>query len=204
MIAVVLIAVIVLLNMKTEASATISALDWSREIELEKYQSSIKNDWKEDVPLKGTIQNCIEKERDTKKIEDGQKCTMVKNDNGDGTFSEKEDCKPKYKEVPVYDSWCSYQIQEWKLFDTARKTGSDLYPEWPSPNIEKCSIVALNCERLGRKIEKYNVHFTDQNGKKHSCSFSESKWKAAKIGSSHTMAFNSITGSIDCDSFGKQ
>ena len=78
---------------------------------MEKYKQVTEEDWEDRVPMKGKIQSCRDKERDTKSSQMVKKCSIVKKDNGDGTYNETEKCQTKYKTVPIYDDWCTYEIK---------------------------------------------------------------------------------------------
>lgn len=201
---IVVIAVIALLQMTEERSVTVVGHSWERNIEIEQYKLVTENDWRDKVPSKGSIRTCTDKERSTEKVADGETCTTVKNDNGDGTYKESEKCQTKYKEVPIYDDWCSYDIKKWTVVDTKKAAGKTLEPSWPTTAIRECSMIALGCEREGSKTSKYNVHFKDEAGKEHACAFTESKWKEIAVNQTKVMEFGQVTGNIDCDSWDKK
>lgn len=199
---VIILILIILFSIKTEKEATVSGHSWERSIEVERYQVVEKEAWQDKIPSDGHRKSCKDKEKDTKKIEDGQECKTVKKDNGDGTFNEKEECKPKYKEVPVYEKWCKYEVNDWKQFDTLKASGTNIDSvKWPVTNIRKCNIKALNCEREGNKDEQYTVIFKDSEGKTHNCNFKYDKWKSAKVGVSQKLKFGKMSGNLDCTSF---
>ena len=39
-------------------------------------------------------------------------------DRGDGTYTKKRECTPKYRKEPVYDQKCRYKIDKWSLART--------------------------------------------------------------------------------------
>ena len=186
----------------TEKEATVIGHSWERSIELERYQLVTKEAWKKDIPRDGHEKSCRDKEKSKEKIEDGQECKTVKKDNGDGTYKENEECKAKYKEVPVYEQWCKYEINDWKQFDTAKETGKNIDgAKWPMTNIRNCNgTLALNCEREGSKKEIYTVHIKDSENKTHSCDVEFDKWKATKAGTTTKLKFG-IGGGVKCSSF---
>ena len=191
-------------SLKESKDVTVTGHSWSRSIEIEKYQTVKENDWKDKVPLDGKVLSCTDKERSTEKVADGEECSTVKKDNGDGTYNESQDCQTKYKEVPVYDAWCSYQIDKWTVSKTEKTSASDLKPIWPTLQIHTCAKAMLNCEREGKRSESYIVHLTDPTNKKFECAFDEKKWSDIKVNSSRQMDFGKVTGNIDCASWDKK
>jgi len=195
------VIILLVLSLEEEKKVTVSGHSWSRSIEVEKYKLVTKENWQDRVPTNGKIQSCKNKKRDTKKIEDGEECSTIKKDNGDGTYNESETCETKYKTVPIYDDWCKYEIKKWTVVRTETETGNDLQPSWPTVSMRTCDMVALNCEREGKRKSVYSVLLKDEKNKIHDCSFEENKWKEIQEGNSKTMSFGSVTGLIDCDSW---
>ncbi len=199
---VVLIVIIAIFSMEEEKGVEVTGHSWTRNIEIEKYKQVSEEDWEDKVPSKGKIRTCTEKQRDTEKVADGEECSLVKKDNGDGTYNETEQCQTKYKTVPIYDDWCTYEIKKWTVVKTEKASAKDLSPVWPDINIQACQgTVALNCEREGSRKDVYTVHLKDEEGKEHSCDFPENKWKGISVGTNKVMAFGTVTGLIDCDSW---
>ncbi len=193
--------VFIVLSMEEERGVKVTGHSWNRSIEIEQFKQVTEEDWEDKVPSKGKIRTCTDKERDTEKVPDGEECSLVKKDNGDGTYNETEECKTKYKSVPIYDDWCTYEIKKWTVVQTEKETGNDLLPKWPSTTIQTCKVTALNCQRTGDRTETYSVLLEDEEGKKHTCSFPESKWKSIEVGTTKVMTFGSVTGLIDCASW---
>ena len=201
---VILFVVIVIFSMKEEKGVVVTGHSWSRSIEVEQYKQVTEKDWRDRVPSTGKIESCRDKERDTKKVPDGEKCSIVKKDNGDGTYNESEKCQTKYKTVPIYDDWCTYQIKKWAVVRTEEETGNDLEPAWPNVTMRTCNMIALNCEREGDRNSVYTVQLKDEEGKQYDCAFDEGKWKTIKDGTNKVMSFGSVTGLIDCDTWDAQ
>ena len=199
-----LVVIIVIFNIEEEKGVTVSGHSWSRSIEVEQYKQVTEENWEDRVPMKGKIQSCRDKERDTKKVADGEECSTVKKDNGDGTYNETEKCQTKYKTIPIYDEWCTYEIKKWTVVRTEQEKGNDLQPAWPTVSMRTCDLVALNCEREGDRKSVYTVLLKDEEGKTHDCTFDESKWKQIQDGTMKTMSFGAVTGMIDCDSWDAQ
>jgi len=191
----------VFLFWKKDASFTVDGHSWTRTIEVERLDEVSKSAWKDELPSSAEDVACKKAERSTKQEPDGETCVTKREDNGDGTFSEREECSPTYKSVPVYDQKCSYTVQDWVASRTEKETGNGLTPapSWPAVKL-KGNGRRLGSEREGKRDETYEVHFKGSDGERHSCSWSESQWKSAAEGSSWTGQVGVVSGAIDCGS----
>ena len=192
---------IVFLFWTEEKGVTVESHSWERSIAIEKYQRVKESNWKDKVPIRGNVDRCYEKKRSTKQVADGQTCKTKKKDNGDGSYREVEECKTKYKEIPVMDQWCEYRIDKWKKSREAKTNGADLLPTWPTPKLNTCTMDKLGCEREGTKSQSYIVHFIDSEGSKHECDFKQDVWKKSQKGATAKMEFRVMDGGIDCDTW---
>jgi hypothetical protein len=178
---------------KREASLTVTGHSWERSIALEAKKKVSKSDWKASVPDVATDVRCKKKKKDTKKIEDGETCKTVRNDNGDGTFSEKESCTPTYREELVYGQHCDFKVVEWTTVRTPKEAGTSLAetPKWPA-------ITTKSGDREARRAETYTVDLVEEDGTKHSCSTNQEVWATFDLGSAWTGSVGMVTGSIRC------
>ena len=197
----IIVAIGFIFSIEEDKGVTVTGHSWSRSIEVEQYKEVTEEAWEDRVPLEGKIKSCREKERDTEKVPDGETCSIVKKDNGDGTYRESEECQTKYKTIPIYDDWCTYKIKKWTVVRTENSAGKDLQPNWPTVSMNSCDITALSCEREGQRTSVYAIQLQDEEGKNHECSFAENKWKSIQDGTSKVMGFGAITGLIDCDTW---
>jgi len=180
-------------------SATVSQHQWARAVQLQEYQAASKSDWCDDVPSAAYSISEREKQRDTRKVADGQECTTKNVDNGDGTFRQEEDCKTTYREEPVYDQWCSYTLDAWVDTRKATADGDGLSPVWPQVQLKTCASPTLGCQREGTRTESYTLKLKDSSGSAQSCTVSESAWRKVKDGQSIELTVSVLTGSVSCD-----
>lgn len=178
---------------------TVQGHTWKRSIAVEVYGPTEAKAWRDEVPAGAEIKRCRDEKRDSKKVEDGEDCRVVKKDKGDGTFSEKKVCEPKYKTVDVMGEKCTYTVDAWKKKRTEQAAGTDLSPKWPTVKLSKTGT-CRGCEREGARKETYTVVLTDSEGGKHTCDLPESKWKGLKKGQTRKATFGGLTGAIDCGS----
>lgn len=193
LLAVVLLVCCGLFFWSTPTQVTATAHRWQRSIDIEDLRAVSESAWDNSVPAGARSVSCQQKQRDTKQIPDGQDCKTVREDNGDGTFSEKQKCTTRYRTEPVYDDWCTFTVDRWIVARTERSSGglSDP-PRWPDAS-------PRGGERLGSRTESYEVSFKDAEGHTDWCAFPEAKWKTIAVGSRFDGS-RSVMGSLNCGS----
>ncbi len=203
LLAVAAIVAVLLLTWSKPTTATAMSHSWSREVEVEVFKAVQESGWCDSKPSSAYDSSSTEKVRSHDKIPDGEDCTTVRVDNGDGTFSEKEKCTTKYREEPVYDDWCTYKIDRWEVGRTERATGGGTTPEpeWPRVSLSKTGT-SLGAEREGKKTETYVVHFVDAENNKTECEYDIGKWQSIADGSEWKAEASVLAGTLDCDSLG--
>jgi hypothetical protein len=188
---------------KREAGLTVAGHAWTREVTIEQY-ATVKDDaWKADVPANARGVSCVEKERSTTKVADGEDCQTVKVDQGDGSFTEKQKCTTKYREEPVYDDRCSYLVDRWTKGRSARAAGGLAEglaeaPAWPVVTLT-CAGSVLGCEREADRSETYTLSFTGDDGAALSCDVAQAKWSTLPVGSKWKAPVGVLSGAVDCD-----
>ena len=180
---------------------SVAGHSWEQSQAVQEYKRAKEKNWRDKVPTKAESISCREKERSTKKVEDGQDCKMVKKDKGDGSFVEKEKCTTKYKEIPVMDSYCTYTIEKWKDISPLTSSGTDLKPYAPKGTIQTCTLTKIGCQKKGTLTETYTVNLqdTEKKDKTYTCDFTQDVWKSYAVGANYD-AKVSMLGSLDCDS----
>jgi hypothetical protein len=195
----VLVLVAVAVLWKKPASVAVVGHSWERTIDIEEYRSVSESEWCDSKPSDAYSVRKESKVRSHNKVPDGEDCSTRRVDNGDGTFSEKRECKPKYREEPVYDDWCSYSVDRWKKDRTVRADGSTLSetPAWPVVKLSRTGT-CKGCEREGPRGETYTVRFASPEGKSHTCDFSQTQWATYAAGSEYESKVGVLTGKLDC------
>jgi hypothetical protein len=180
-------------------SATVYAADhsWERTVDVEVYRQFTEMSWDDVRPAGDNVTmdrgSCVSRQRSTNRVADGETCRTVRRDNGDGTYSESQECTTNYREEPVYDDWCRWRGYRWEN-DYARVTsGEGLSPE---PYYEE---VSLNCEgqsRLGCQRAnysgKYYVDFVGNESRTYTCDFAQDEWADISIESVWTIEVRMI------------
>jgi hypothetical protein len=191
---------------KKSGSFEVTAQTWERRIAIETFGPVRSSAWCDEVPSGAKILDKTREKRSTRKVEDGQECRNVRKDMGDGTFKEKQECKPKYKDEPVYGDRCSYEMNQWKKTRDAVAKGDSASPapKWPDPGLARTGS-CLGCEREGARDETYTVQLRDAKGKDAgSCTFDQPKWEGFGPGSRWDGLQSVVTGSADCGSLKKK
>lgn len=183
---------------KKEAALEVTAQTWERTVAIEEYGPKQESAWCDSVPAGADITDRREEKRSTNKVPDGESCTTKRVDNGDGTFSEKEDCQPKYREEPVYDEKCTYTVMKWaeKNKERASGKGSSPAPSWPAVRVDGCASVG--CTREGARDETYRVELKDDDGDDYECTLGQAAWERFKVGSRWKGEVGVIGDSVDC------
>jgi hypothetical protein len=180
-------------------SATVVGHQWERTVQIEEYQSVSDGDWCDEVPSGAYSLTESRKERDSRKVPDGEKCETVNVDNGDGTFRQEQECETVYREEPIYDDWCSYKIDKWADLRVAKADGDGLSPVWPQVQLRTCGQPSLGCQREGTKNETYTLSVRDESGDTHSCTVSETEWRGVQDQQPIDITVQVIGGGVRCD-----
>jgi hypothetical protein len=190
--------VLVMILWQKDVALEATARTWERSIVVETKRPTTESKWCDDLPRKAYSVARTRKQRDTRKVADGQTCTTKRRDNGDGTFTEYEDCETKYREEPIYGEWCSYTVDRWKQARKLNEEGDGSQPPvWPAVTLRKTGD-CIGCEREGTRKARYVVTFLNPEGKTYDCDLVEPEWASIQIGSKWTSQTSVIGGSLDC------
>lgn len=202
LIALAVVALGVLFTSKHETSATVAARTWQREVQIEKFGPVSDTAWCDNVPGGAYAISQSREQRSTRRIPDGQSCHDERIDKGDGTFVKHKECTTRYREEPVYDNRCRYQINRWQSYRTV-STGSQTAasPMWPSlGNVGNANnlVNAMGAERAGPRRESYVLQL-QSGGKTWTCNVPENVWSKYAQGSTAPVQVR-VVGGVDCAS----
>lgn len=182
---------------------TLKEQSWERRINIEEYRVVKDDDWCSDMPSDAYNIHSREEIRHYREVEDGMSCKMVKTSNGDGTFSNEKICEQNYRRVPVYENYCHYSIDRWKLMEVLTEKGSDQNPVWPSTeHLTFSDQRILGNIRLGSKNQQYSSTFISTDEKEQetvTCKQDENYWKTFSFGYEYKSLIYPVYG-ISCDS----
>lgn len=184
---------------------TVQLLDkgWTRQVNVEHYTAVRASDWCDNLPAGAYGVSSQREQRGTRQVDDGQSCHTVRTDVGDGTFTQRQECSPRYRDEPVYDQRCSYRINRWQVLRTDTLQGdATLAPTWPTPLLPhtlSSGSNTLGAQRLGSREERYTVQLQSAQGQQWTCPVEAALW--ARLVQGHTLTLKVRgTGQAVCDS----
>ena len=183
-----------------DITATATAHAWVRSIDVEQLTPTAESDWRDRVPSGAYDRSCHSEVRSHRQVADGETCSPVRRDQGDGTFTTEQSCTTSYRSEPVYDDKCSYTIDRWKVIRTAEAKGQFLTdePRWPRVTLSRPGA-CVGCDREGQRREDYSVTFSYED-KSSSCSFPQARWAAIPLGKDFKAKALVVTGLLTCSS----
>lgn len=206
----VIIGVVVLLGValswKRDATVSVIGHSWERSIGVEAFGPDSQEAWRDQLPAGSYNVSCHEAVRSTKQIPDGETCRDKRVDQGDGSFKEVRECKPKFREEPIYDQQCRYLIDIWKEVRRETAAGKSLAekPEWPRIQLAQAGN-CRGCEREGSRSESYTVILKDSEKSEttYECTLPEARWMALAVGAVRKAKAGVLTGKLDCSELEK-
>lgn len=196
-VAMVIFVLVFAFTRKKEVELEVVDHRWERSVAVERFGPRSETAWCDQMPSDARSVSRSREVRDHKQVPDGETCSTVNVDQGDGTFKRVEQCQPKYRQEPIYDDRCSFTVDRWAVERTDRLNGgwSDP-PTWPEPSIRAGSCVG--CERLGARSEAWTVVLQGPEDR-HDCDVDAARWKAMVPGSPWTGQVRRLTGGLLCD-----
>lgn len=192
------------LTWKKAVEVTVLGHEWVRTIAIEEVRLVPDIAWRDQLPFGAREVSCHREQRSTRRLEDGQTCTRRRRDLGDGTFKEVEECRPRYREEPIYDQRCAFVIDRWVQVREVTVEGHALTeaPRWPEIVLRRTGQ-CIGCEREGRRSERYELRLLLLPAREERrCVLPEPKWKAFAVGRTVAAKARVVGGGLDCDSIG--
>lgn len=162
-------------------TVTLEGPQWSRSIAIETYGAVSRSAWCDQMPGNAYNVSRTQEVRSHRQVPDGETCQTRRLDQGDGTYREQRECRPKYRQEPIYDSRCRFSVNEWKVQRHATASGQDYAPRWPEVRLGKKGR-CMGCEREGRRKAEYSWLLRDPKGKTLQCERPEDQWRGGKAG----------------------
>jgi hypothetical protein len=179
-----------------EAEVTVTAHRWERSIAVEEFNERKEEAWRNEVPAEASSPVCHERQRSTRKVEDGEECRTERRDNKDGTFEQVKKCTPKYRSEPVMDSWCRFSARRWKAVADLKASGSGMSPAWPNNAPPADSRATLGATRQGKRTETLILEFGQQGR----CNVSDAVWRKYSDGQRIKVDVRASSGEVACSS----
>ena len=185
---------------KQATGIQVAGHSWERSIVIEEFGPVQESEWCDRMPSGAQNVSRMREVKERRRVQDGQMCTTRRVDNGDGTYSQREDCTPNYRSEPVYADKCTYRINKWHTARTLSETGASLSetPKWPTVQISRPGQ-CVGCQREGERTETYRVLFVEPgSNERSSCSFDQQKWSRFAVGSKWKGRTTVIGHMLDC------
>lgn len=130
-------------------------VSWERSVPVEAFLPVEYQDWKDEIPAEGEIGSCSEQMRsvqDEPAENSVEVCgTPYSVDTGSGYAEVVQDCT-----FEVYDTFCTYSIDEWTVVEVEKLMGSGFSPQWPEPALDAG-------QRIGEDwTENYKITFNSE------------------------------------------
>lgn len=133
-------------------TGVVESVSWERTVPVEALIPVEYKDWEDEIPAGAVIETCSDEVRSVQSDpapNSVEICgTPYTVDTGDGYADVVQDC-----EYEVYDSFCSFTVEEWSVVEVSVLTGEDFSPIWPEPVLE-------TGQRIGEEWdETYSIVF---------------------------------------------
>jgi hypothetical protein len=198
-----LVAVILVLVLwRKPAAVVVTGHTWERQIAVERFGPVKLSEWCDHLPLDARMVFRHREVRSHEKVQDGETCVRKRVDKGNGSFAERKECTPKYKDIPVYSDKCDFTADRWAKVAPLTTSGSKVEdtPRWPDTSTLRRGQ-CIGCEREAGRSEKYTVALADPRSKMlMTCDLPPTRWSAMKVGSRWRVKVGVLTKSPDCDS----
>jgi hypothetical protein len=201
----VLIFLVNLLFTTHETEAEITGHTWQRSIAIERFSAVNDSAWCDSLPSGAYSISRSQEVRSHRDVEAGQDCSERRVDMGDGSFTRKKECVPRYTKEPIYDERCRFRVNRWQFARSvvANQEGFR-QPMWPAVgtlqgNLSTASkSIALGYEREGSRLERYTLSLATGDKTWH-CDVDQSQWQKLLDGTRVPLRVRTIFGA-DCSS----
>jgi hypothetical protein len=172
-------------NRTQATNGLVDNVGWERSVPVEALLPVDHEGWQDEIPTEAIVKTCAEEVRSIQSNpapNSAEVCgTPYTVDSGSGFAEVVQDC-----EYEVYESFCTFTLDEWQVVDVVVAGGSDYSPVWPEPVLEEGQRVAEEWEETftiifvsGEEIYRYTT--TDIN-----------LFQAAQLGSEWTLNINTF------------
>lgn len=173
---------------------------WNRTLLIEDYKKRDKSGWEDELPSDADVYSRSEEihhydkvyshtETKTKTVEKSREVEDGVTDNGDGTFTqnykteyydvEEEYSEDIYDDVPVYETWCNYNVWRWEYKNSLKTDGSVKKNDNPVPYWH--NFTEKKDERVSNKKQKYIILILTNDNKSYTDSYKQSQWEKYKL-----------------------
>jgi hypothetical protein len=188
---------------QVDVSVLVTGHEWTRVTYVDRYNNFTESSWWDIRPAGDNVVRgvCSSRQRSSEQVYDGEECRTVRVDRGDGTFSESQQCSPRYRSEPIYDDWCTFSGTRWESFRQVQMNGGlNDEPTWGDTSVNCSGQSRVGCERINNQQEQYLLVLRG-DGEEYRCPFPRAEWEEIRIETTYTMKVNAVDRSAaDCDS----
>ena len=196
------VGLIILLAWDKEIELKVNEKFWSKSIRIERLTPLALQDFCDVMPSRAYSVRRTTRTKQ-RQVQDGETCHTVRRDNGDGTFSNVQQCSPKYRMESYQAPYCFYKVDNWEINRTKESKGKYTEkPYWPKYELKGTSRYP---ERVASKYENWNLIVEktgEQLDEETTCNVKKTMWKKLKPGSVYSARAGVVLGNIDCSSIG--
>lgn len=193
-------------NLKKDVTVIVTDHEWERTISIDEYDEFSTRSWRDSSPSGDSVRmvsgSCRQEQRSTRRVADGETCQSVRSDNGDGTFSQRQQCTTDYRDEPVYDDMCTWEGFRWE-HDRNETTSGGLSdsPYWKNVSLNCEDSRRVGCERESGRSEQYTVFYEDTDSDAdYTCDYTQDVWEDISVESLWSgKARALIPGSLLCE-----
>jgi hypothetical protein len=198
------VVAVLLIVWKKEQRFVVAERSWSRSVSVERLGSVRQSAWCDELPATAADVSRRREQRGVKQVASGEDCRLQREDQGDGTFKERQVCTPRHADQPVYAEKCDFVVAKWAALHQQTVEGRlGSAPRWPDVTLTKTGCEQLGCEREGARSETYTVVLKDAAGESYRCNFDEQTWQSYADGATYTGKLRALVGTLDCSSLRK-
>jgi hypothetical protein len=170
---------------------------WATVVAVEEYREVEREAWQDQLPAQARGVRCRQAQRGTREIDAPPVCRRVQRDNGDGTFSEVEQCTPQTRSEPVYDQSCSFVVDDWVEAQPLTQQGAGLQPLFGA--VTSTVRSGYGARREGGRRATYTLEL--RAGQTTStCDVDEAVWRKYGDGQRVTAKVRKASGALVCSS----
>ena len=175
---------------------------WERTIKIESFLPRQAGAWCDSMPMDAYSVSRHQEIRSHRQVPDGQVCDTRRMDRGDGTYVEKQECTPKYRDEPVYGLYCNFMVNRWDYARSVTTSATGQSPYWGEVRLNGMGGQCLGCEREASRQEALFLYFKSEesNPKEYRCEVTATMWNQAKPNSTWTMEKGRLLGEARCNS----
>jgi hypothetical protein len=188
-----------------ETTVEITGHTWQRSITIERFSAVNDSAWCDSLPSAAYSISRSQEVRSHRNVEAGQDCSERRVDMGDGSFTRKKECVPRYTKEAIYDERCRFRVNRWQFARSAVANQEGFrQPVWPAVgalqgNLGKAgNSLSLGSEREGSRSERYTLTLANADKIWH-CDVPESLWQKLRDGTHVPLRVRPIFGA-DCSS----